>query len=148
MQNKWLVMANATHCYVYEYDISKNEVELNLIQELYHPDSRLKGSDIELDKSGHYQAPNHAHGSYDSYDPKGREKDTFAREIINFLDKSNNDKRYSSLILVSAPHFAGIINSHLKNYNINIDKIIHKDYINQFSNKNELNELVKSLILA
>ena len=40
---KWIMLANSNDCRIYEYD--KHDKHLALLEEISHPEHRLKGSD-------------------------------------------------------------------------------------------------------
>ncbi|MDZ7663566.1 host attachment protein [Thiohalophilus sp.] len=70
------------------------------------------------------------HGSYaEPTNPKEYEKDRFARELANVLNKARSENQFNELVIVASPHFHGLINQHL--YDESSEKVSHnieKDY--------------------
>jgi protein required for attachment to host cells len=134
----WIIVASSSVGYLYQTDNLRNK-DLILIKEFFHPRSREKGTDILTDRPGHFSTCHAARGTYEKAEPKELEADHFSRELVDMLNQGHNDHEFEQLILVTAPHFYGLINKHL---NFNIDKITHipKDYT-----KLKASDLLKSL---
>lgn len=129
----WILIANSSvaHCYTYDpKKFAKGEIRLDKIASHTHPESRKKDADLITDRAGYFKSGDLGHGSYESEtDPKELEAEIFARELADKLDASCQQKEFTQMILVSPPHFFGILNKHFsKNLLNHICKTIQKDY--------------------
>jgi protein required for attachment to host cells len=126
----WTVIANSNSCRIFDYD--KRVKQLTLVKELFHPQSKLKGSDLVSDAPGHYKTRGPTHGSYEPREePKENEVDHFAREIAKLLDAERRQNHYEELILIAPPHMNGLIHSHLNSHVLDIIvNDINKDMAN------------------
>lgn len=142
----WVVTADTARCRIYQYH--KKPASLELIKELTHPKSQLKGKDLTTDKTGHYKTPSGSRGAFSSRpseEPKEIEADIFSREIAHELEKAQNNHQYKTLIMTALPHMQGLLNAHLKPQVKNaIIKSINKDYMHM-STKEVLEDLLKAL---
>ena len=110
---KWVVTADSTLCRIYE--MPGNEKRLALVQEIAHPENRLKKGDyFTSDKPGHYKTDSSAHGSYTQRsDPKEVGIDRFIREVALFLNHARNENTCQQLIIIALPHVEGLLMNHL-----------------------------------
>lgn len=127
MKPKWYVIASAAEARIYQ----RNEVsdELQLVESLAHPESRMKGSDLSSDRPGHNQSAGDGHGSYVEKDsPKEYEAKKFAMEIGKYLKDQRNQNSYGDLCIAASPGFHGLLNSQLdKHVSDMVSKHIEKD---------------------
>jgi protein required for attachment to host cells len=125
----WVVITDSSCCRIYHYH--KKPEQLVLINEINHPENRLKDTDLTSDTLGRYQTGESAHGAYAPHsDPKEVKIDDFAREISKELEKSRNINAYNNLVVISPPHMDGLLLKHLDKHvrelvthNINKDAI-------------------------
>jgi len=129
MKNYWVIVANASTTTIYSTSMTKSGV-LNEEQHFDHPSSRLKNLDLVTDRLGHAKSDRPSGISFAvKTDPKDVEFDKFAREISHALDKGFNAKKFDELIVVSSPHFTGILKKHFsKSIKSLITHFIDKDY--------------------
>ena len=110
--NTWVLVANASEARIFGTD--KIGEAMECMKEFSHPESRGKGSELASDRPGHYQSKGTGHGAFvESTDPKEFEADRFASELASELEKGRNSKAYRKLVVVAAPHFHGLLNSHI-----------------------------------
>lgn len=108
----WFVAANTNSCRIFV--LNKKDKTLTLVDDLLHPESKLKSSDITSDRPGHYATFSGGRGAYvQREDPKEIEIDVFAREIAKALDQGRRKEEYQHLILAAQPHMNGLIQKHL-----------------------------------
>lgn len=85
------------------------------VADLVHPQSRLKGSELGDDRPGHGVASGHGGGT--AYpprtDPHERERDRFAQELAQLLDRGVAEGRCAGLVLVAGDAFLGELKRHL-----------------------------------
>jgi protein required for attachment to host cells len=113
--NTWVLVANASEARIFGTDRIGEAMEC--VKEFSHPESRGKGSELASDRPGHYQSKGSGHGAFvESSDPKEYEADRFASELAKELDKGRTDKAYRKLVVVAAPHFYGLLNSHMNKH--------------------------------
>lgn len=136
MQTTWIIIANTAAARIYSTIHTDGHLHLELVHELSHPESKMKGIDLVTDGSGKYrgEATGTIQGKYQPpTDPKAHEHDIFAREIVELLENARTQNRFGTLIIVADPHFHGLIDKHLKNHaqvNKLVKKHIQKNYIN------------------
>lgn len=130
MNATWVLIANGSEARLFEkkYDPKL----LSLIKEFNHSESRDKGIDLASDRPGHFNGDvsKAAHGSFtEATSPKEYEVDRFAKILADELDAARNENRYNNLIIVSSPHFHGLLNGHMNEHVAKmVDKHIEKDY--------------------
>lgn len=136
----WLVLANTNTCRIYEYD--KKEKSLNLIHELIHEASKLKGIDLETDRPGHYKTDGSARGSYvPNETPQEIEIEYFARNVVETLDKGRKTNQFQNLITVMPPHMNGLIH---KNIHESLKKCIEHNIVKDYMHLKN-NEIINTL---
>ena len=124
--NTWILVASASEAYLY----SSKDVyagELQLLEELKHPESREKGVELASDRPGHYATDHSARSAYEKSHPKEEAAEVFAIQLARLLKDGNYNHDYEQLIFIAAPHFYGLVNKHI---DFKVDKFIHipKDY--------------------
>jgi protein required for attachment to host cells len=144
MEKTWIVVANASRATIYNYTSSKNKPELTVVEELIHPDSRKKDSELVSDREGEYRAAG-GHGNFnEASDPHQYEAVVFARELSQKLEQAKSSQQYQALILVAAPRFMGLLRQSLN------DRLFHDISIQEFQKDYTLEpqqELIKLLNL-
>lgn len=127
MSHVWILVGDASEARIFSYEAGGS---LSLIDQLTHPESRLKGSDVASDRPGHYQSKGTGHGAFTAgSDPKEYEVERFAHQLATYLDDGRRHNKYDSLILVAAPHFYGLLNKSLnKHVKEMVSQAIEKDY--------------------
>lgn len=130
MNTTWVLIANGSEARLFE---KKNDPTLlSLIKEFSHQESRDKGNELASDRPGHFngEISKAAHGSFtEATSPKQYEAERFAKILSDELDAARNKNRFKNLIVVSSPHFHGLLNRHMnENVAKMVDKHIEKDY--------------------
>jgi protein required for attachment to host cells len=123
----WFIAANAIACRIFEYD--KHAEKLTLINEINHPENRLKKEEfLTSDKPGHYKSGT-SRGAYEPRtDPKEVEIDNFARQIATELNQGRNAAAYKKLIIMTTPEMEGLLFRHVdKHVKEMIRNTIQKD---------------------
>lgn len=138
----WVVCANSSECNIYAYD--KKAIKLTTVKKLSHPESKLKGIDINTDRPGHYQAAGTARGSYaPDENTQEYEANNFAREIAREVETGRTAHQYDKLILVSPPAMQGLLNQHFKpQVQELIFKTINKNYMSQHLKESEILDII------
>ena len=128
MSTTWILVANSSTARIYENTgIAKG---LNLINQIDHPESRMKGSDLVSDRAGHMQSVGNGHGArQQATDPKQNEAEHFALDLAKTLDQGRGDNKYERLIVVASSPFMGTLKSRLSNQVQSlVSDAIEKDY--------------------
>ncbi|APC92059.1 MULTISPECIES: host attachment protein [Francisella] len=121
------------------YDI--NGIKYTHIQDLEHPQSRLKTQQLITDSPGDYQTRKFIPSS----DPHKQEQLHFAKVIVKFVEKMVKQKNYQKIILCAEPYFYGLLNQSFSNtLRPLIIKVIEKDYIPLPESK--LNKTIEEII--
>ena len=110
MVTTWILIANASRARV--FSTPRRGRPWTLLQELNHPESRLKGQDISADKPGRVQQMAGA-GSRPAMEPPTPVKEVEAQRFAELLAKVAEDghghNTYTRLVLVAPPHFLGLL---------------------------------------
>ena len=104
---KWVVVADSVRCRLYE----KEKVGSDLCEKKawVHPIGRQNDSDMVSDRSGSAQGSvgQGRHAMQQKTDPKEHERDVFAHEICQKLEKARSRGSFDKLVLVAPPAFLG-----------------------------------------
>ena len=127
MSKKWYLIANTSEARIYSRNLDTEQIEC--LETLSHPESRMKGSELSSDRPGHNQSSGNGRGAFvEKTDPKSYEAEKFAMEISKFLNSERTQNKFSDLYIAAAPRFHGLINKHLdKNVSSMVSKHIDKD---------------------
>lgn len=123
----WILIANAAEAKILSTDNLRTG-ELTLIQELVHPESRKKVSDLIADKPGHYKTDTNIRGAYSKNNPKQVEAEHFAIQIKNELQSGWDKNQYKSLVIVTPAQFYGLVKKHFHFNSAMKVRHIPKDY--------------------
>ncbi len=103
MKNVWIVVANASRAFFYAS--SKADPDLQLIKKLYHPEAKLKETELGPDQPGHNQK-----GSYEPHtSAKELEKEHFVKQLCQELEHGRVSNAYTAIVVIAEPHFYGLI---------------------------------------
>lgn len=124
---KWIMVANSNDCRIYQYD--RHMKHFSLVDEINHPENKLKTYDLISDGPGHYKSGANNRGSFaPETDYLDCAIDRFAREMAIRLNKGRNQKAYDDLTLLMPPAMEGLLNKHLnKNIFSSIHHVIQKN---------------------
>ncbi len=124
---KWIMVANTNDCRIYEYD---NQIQdITLIDEINHPENRLKNRAFTTERPGHYQVSSTCRGAFDP-DETAHDfaVDHFARELAIRLNDGRIRHEYDDVTLLMPSEMEGLVNKHLnKNIKPSIRKVIQKN---------------------
>lgn len=105
MNVTWILVAHRSGARLYE----KQDKKLTLVQEIEHPEGKLKNQDINTDRPGRSfdrkGAGRHAMSS--EQEATEREAIRFARQLAAILEDGRLHHRYAKLVLVAEPRFLG-----------------------------------------
>lgn len=140
----WILVANASRAYLYNSDNLRTK-DLQLVQKFNHPESREKALELASDRPGHYQTDHKTRSSYEKSHPKEEEAVNFAKQLALMLKEGHNNHEYEQLVIISSPHFYGLLN---KNLFVKLDNMHHiaKDYTDLTLQKMKEKELRKRVL--
>lgn len=140
---KWIMVANSNDCRIYEYDHHKQY--LALVDEINHPENKLKVHDLTTDHPGHYRSCGTHHGSFEpEHSPLDFNIDEFAREMAVRLNKGRNDHSFDDITLLMSSKMEGLLAKHLnKPTKECIKAIIQKNLM--FLSEHELKQYLNKL---
>jgi protein required for attachment to host cells len=126
----WLLVADASKARVFavckaRFIKSQRPDDLKLVGRYTHEESRMKGSELTTDRQGEFGS-----GTFvEATDPKAREAEEFALELIAHLESARKAQSYRDLIIVAPPAFMGLLNKHMpQQVHKLISQNIEKDY--------------------
>lgn len=120
MAKNWYVVASAARARVLEVaddpqPADRTKPAFVHVADLVHPQSRQKAGELAGDRPGHGVASGHGGGT--AYpprtDPHDRERERFARELAQLLERGVADGRCAGLVLVAGDPFLGELKAQL-----------------------------------
>lgn len=110
MKNTWILVAHRSGARAFEN--SGPGKGLSLIEEISHPEGRLRNGQINADKPGRaFDSFSRRHSASQEKHPPIRVATMFARHLSDMLDKARTQNRYAKRVLVAEPHLLGALRS-------------------------------------
>jgi protein required for attachment to host cells len=109
MSQYWVIAADSTEARLFER--AKKFSPLVEQQDFLHPESRLRGAELENDRQGKTFS-SHGYGQSDNEPPtapKQYEAETFARQLAHALDTARARGDFEHLQIVAEPKFLGLL---------------------------------------
>jgi protein required for attachment to host cells len=112
-QRTWMVVADGARARVFHARLGDHTLEL--VHETDQPAARQKTSEIMSDRAGRMwdPGPGQRSGMELPTDPQRHAKETFARDLAEWLDSAAKEGRYDRLVLIAAPQTLGDLRAHL-----------------------------------
>lgn len=113
MDTTWIVVADSSRARI--FDAGRYGRELNEVDDLYHPESRLHEGDLRQGESGSQQesAPLARSGTAPTTPAHEKHAIGFARDVGRYLDDARHRGRFGKLVLVAAPSMLGALRDHI-----------------------------------
>lgn len=115
MKNTWLVVGDSSGARIFSCDTEL--VEVDLLETLEHPESRLKDRDLASDDRGRTRVrdANGTRGGAFAHTtrPHDVQAEKFAHGLAGRLRQGHAENRYVDLILVAPPQFLGRLRDEL-----------------------------------
>jgi protein required for attachment to host cells len=107
MNDVWVVVASSTRCRIFTQQ--KHSGPLLQLEQLDHPEGRLRGRDLAADRHGRSfdSAGNGRHAMGEHVDPVEQENIRFAKTVATKIDAARKKDRFERLVLVADPRFLG-----------------------------------------
>ena len=131
MKKIWIVAANRSGARFFSCE-NLNEKPV-LIENVEHPEGRLKEGQLVSDRPGHSMSDASPGGNTFQASVSATQDETrqFATRLADRLEKGAYEKEYESLMLLAEPGFAGVLKSLLgKQAENKLQALIHADYAN------------------
>jgi protein required for attachment to host cells len=116
MSTTWVLVAHRSGARLFEN--AGRGKGLSLVQDLPHPEGRLKSGEINSDRPGRSYSSSSGGGGMARHG-FGKDDATvevaahFARELAGLLDRGRTEKRFDQLVLVAEPSFLGNLRASL-----------------------------------
>lgn len=109
----WILVADSSRGRIFSAETSTSP--LNEIETLAHPEGRLHEQEMTSDLPGKDKGIAEAggHAYQDETEPKAQDMIVFAKRIARHLDDAHKAKKFSKLLIVSAPAFLGELRNQL-----------------------------------
>ncbi len=109
MAISWVLAADSSHAKILQAD--NRATPLVVVEELEHPQARLKNSDLYSDEPGRSfdSGGQGRHAMEPEVDAKSEEARRFARELCEKLRQAALEGRFEKLYVLAAPAFLGIL---------------------------------------
>lgn len=107
MTKTWILVAHRSGARILENKGPRKG--LDLIQQIEHPEGRLKNHEINSDKPGHsFDSKGGGHHAYNNeHAPTEHVAEQFAKQLSEVLDHGRTQQRFDKLVLVAEPRFLG-----------------------------------------
>lgn len=134
MDITWILVANRSAARIFESKgASENIKEIRRLQEILHPEGRLRNRDINSDDNGRsfdrFGEGRHATGV--QHGPTEHISKQFARQLSRLLYRGYTEQAYKEIILVAEPGFLGELVNSLDNKIAKlVTRTVKKDLIN------------------
>ncbi len=112
METIWILVADRAGARLFE---QRGPGKLTLLQDLPHPEGRLKNQDIDADKHGRSfdSMGQGRHAMSTEQAPTDHVAQRFAKELVQTLDHGRTQNAFSRLVLVAEPAFLGMLRAAL-----------------------------------
>ncbi|WP_456405053.1 host attachment protein [Thiolapillus sp.] len=109
MAISWVLAADSSYAKILKSD--GRTAPLNLLEELEHPEARMKNVDLYSDTAGRSfdSGGRGRHAMEPENDAKTTEAQRFAKELCNKLRSAALQGEYEKLYILAAPAFLGIL---------------------------------------
>jgi len=109
MKNLWILLANSSHAIFFEV-LGKGH-KITELQRIMHPAGREKSKDLITDKPGRTaeSAVPMKHALYDGSHVHRHEQNVFAHELVETLDKAQQQGLFQDLAVIAPAQFLGEI---------------------------------------
>ena len=103
----WVVVASSTRCRIFRKE--SHNAPLVEIEDLVHPERRLRRSELESDRPGRNVdgSGKARHGMGDPVDRAEHESARFAKSVAGRLERARQRRRFDRLVVVADPRFLG-----------------------------------------
>lgn len=141
MHSTWIVVADAGRGRIFEMQQKGHLAE---IEDFANPAERERNADLRTDGYGRFYGKGdqqEGHTAEPPVSPKEHEAELFATHIAEYLDKARSRNKYSSLRLIAAPSFLGVLRNKL---NEEVRKLVDQE-LDQDLTKVSVRELEQRL---
>ncbi len=110
----WILVSDASRARIFEAE--NIEARWHAVDELRHPDSRKKSSELSPTEPGHAQKSKGSprHSSFEPHQtPHEVEAQHFAQQLADRLNRGADKRLYEEVVLVAPPPFLGLLRQHL-----------------------------------
>jgi protein required for attachment to host cells len=127
MNKTWILVAHRGGARLFEAKGSGGG--LMLLQDIPHPEGKLKDKDLGSDEPGRgFDSHGARHAFQQEQGPAARIAEQFAKHLAALLDDGRVGHRFQRLVLVAEPHLLGLIRAALPQETAAmVDKTINKD---------------------
>jgi protein required for attachment to host cells len=130
MNKTWILVAHRSGARLFE-NVGRGK-GLSLVEEIPHPEGRLKDGQINADKPGRaFDTFSRRHSVSQEKGPSDQVTSMFAKRLGDMLDKARTQNRFTKLVLVADPHLLGELRAALNNQTtVLVTATLNKDLAN------------------
>lgn len=127
MTTTWILIAHRGGARLFENNGPGKGMAL--VENIPHPEGRLKNGEINSDKSGRaFDSFSRRHGMSPNQEATDQVATVFAKHLCDKLDKARSNNRYARLVMVADPRFLGELRATLnKNTAALVSATLDKD---------------------
>lgn len=114
-ENAWVVVANGSVARIFTGNNLKQLEELEVLE---HPESRLHGRDLVTSKPGRAfdSVGGGSHGYEPPLSPQKNETHHFAAHLADHLEHGRRANAFTKLYLIASPSFLGLLRDELRSH--------------------------------
>jgi len=107
----WIVVGDSSRARI--FGTNSRSGGLTELEVMYHPESRMRDSELQTDKPGRMHAMQGEFRSATEQTPARKvEAERFAQGLAEYLDTMHHEHSFEHLILVASPNFLGLLRNH------------------------------------
>ena len=112
MKTTWILIAHRGGARIFENRGPGKG--LNLLEEIPHPEGRLKSKDLGTDEPGRSSGRDGARQTFEQeQEPSAHVTEVFAKRLAGILEEGRIGRRFGGVVLVAEARFLGILRSAL-----------------------------------
>lgn len=113
METTWILLAHRSGARIFSH--AGRTSGLTLVEEIAHPEGRLRDRDMDADEPGRTfdKFGGHRHAVTPEHMPTEREAERFAKSLAERLEHARGQNRYQKLVLVAEPGLLGVLRDKL-----------------------------------
>ncbi|WP_027369843.1 host attachment protein [Desulfovermiculus halophilus] len=137
----WVVVADSSRARI--FGAKARGGGLTELEVMYHPESRLKDSELQTDKPGRmYSMQGEFRSATEQTPARKIEAERFAQGLAEYLDKKHHEKHFERLVLAASPTFLGQLRNECSD---RLSKAVVNEINKDLSNLEKAEEIRKRL---
>ncbi|MBS3780670.1 MAG: host attachment protein [Desulfovermiculus sp.] len=137
----WVVVADSSRARI--FGAKNRSGDLIELEDMYHPESRMRDSELQTDKPGRmYSMQGEFRSAAEQTPARKVEAERFAQSLAEYLDKKHHEQQFDHLLLVASPNFLGQLRNEFRE---RLHKAVSKEINKDISNLKKAEDIRKHL---